>query len=169
MACIKENYRNNIDGKCICMCLYVCTNRKVCINSVWLNEPPWHLWLNDNRNNGIPFLFGSGTPGVTSSVTKQVFMSWILNLVYWEKTNCARTEIELRSLNVLLERCPQCTTHLAAPHWFYFLIVLMHVVTKVHTPSKNVTFGTPPRVLKSIQPRHLRFSGTLCVILHLYL
>lgn len=99
----------------------------------------------------------SGTPAVTSSVTKQVFMSWILNLVFWEKTNCTRTEIELRSLNVLLERCPQCTTHLAAPCCFYFLIVLMHVVTKVQTLSKNVTFGTLPRVLKSIQPWHLRF------------
>lgn len=85
---------------------------------------------------------------------------WLPNIVFWEKTNCARTEIELRNLNVLLGRCPQPTTHLAAPRWFYFLIVFMHVVTEVQTQSENVTFWTLPRVLKSIQLWHLKY---LCV------
>lgn len=151
----KENkYRYNRDYKYICICVYMYAQT---LNSVLLNEPLWHLYFKDKGNIGIPFTLCSGTTGGTSSVTTKVFMSWILNLVFREKTNCTGTEIELRSLNVLLERCPRCTTHLAAPRWFYFLIVLMHVVTNVQTLSKNVTFGTLPRILKSIQPWHLRF------------
>ena len=78
---------------------------------------------------------------------KRVFMYWIPSLVFWEPTNCARTEIELRSLSVLLERRPQPTTHLPTPRWFYFLICFMPAVTKVQTPSENVTFWTLERVL----------------------
>lgn len=106
---------------------------------------------NMHRHLEIPLYYR--THGVTSSVC------WIPNLVFWEKTNCARTEIELRNLNVLLGRCPQPTTHLAAPRWFYFLIVFMRVVTKVQTQSENVTFLTLPRVLKSIQLWHLKYLG----------
>lgn len=57
-------------------------------------------------NNEIIITLCSGAPGGASSVTTEVFMSSILNLVFREKTNCTGTEIELRSLNAPGEMPP---------------------------------------------------------------
>lgn len=45
------------------------------------------------------------------------------------------------------------------PRWFYFLICFMPAVTKVQTPSENVTFWTLERVLSQFSCENLKYLG----------
>lgn len=92
---------------------------------------------------------------------KRVFMYWIPSLVFWEQTNCTRTEIELRSLNVLLERRPQPTTHLPTPRWFYYSDFLYVCWNKSADAEWKCHILNSPESPKSIQLWNLKYLG-LC-------
>lgn len=84
------------------------------------------------------------------------------NLVFWEQTNCTRTEIELRSLNVLPERRPQHTTHLPTPCCFYFSDFLYVCYKKSADAEWKCHILNSPESPKSIQLWNLKYLG-LCV------
>lgn len=97
---------------------------------------------------------------------KRAFMYWIPSLVFWEPTNCARTEIELRSLSVLLERRPQPTTHLPAPPLVLLSDLLYACCNKSADAEWKCHILNSRESPKSIQLRKSEISGTgACVIL----
>lgn len=89
---------------------------------------------------------------------KREFMSCLS--VFWEQTNCARTEIELRSLNVLLERRPQPSTHLPTPCWFSSSDFLYACCNKSADVEWKCHIVNPPESPKSTQLWNVKY---LCV------
>lgn len=145
---------------------------KKCWYSIWLNKNDLmqHIkqLLKQKQNTRTHFSLCYRTHGVTcQQACIHVFP--LPSLFFWEQTNCARTEIELRRLNVLLERRPQPITHLPTPHWFYFSDFLYACCNKSADAEWKCHILNSPGSPKSIQLWNLKYLGLhVCVIFRLY-
>jgi len=89
--------------------------------------------------------------------------------VFWEQTNCAGTEIELRSLNLLPERRPQPSNPPPPPAGSTLLLLFTPAVTQAQTLSENVTFPTLPRVLSQRSCETRSLWDRVCVRFPVYI
>lgn len=141
-------------------CIY-----NICKKLFWFKYKVVFFYLKQKLHNDFEFSPGYRTPELTRQQA-YIHVLPLLGLVFWEQTNCARTEIELGNLNMLLERRPQPITHLPTPCCFYFSDFLHACWNKSAKAEWKCHILNSPESPKSIQLWNLKYLGlwgSVCV------